>query len=65
MRGKALIAILMLLSLPVWGVRGPSAPVTVLQPDGNTLSIRILGDENFSCKTTAEGYIIAQGKDGF
>ncbi len=64
MRRQAVILILLLISLPLWGVRGPATAVKVLQSDGTTLSIRILGDENFSCKTTLDGYIIAQGKDG-
>lgn len=65
MRRQAVILMLLLLSFPLWGVRGPATSVTVTQPDRSTLSIRILGDENFSCKTTLDGYIIAQGKDGF
>ncbi|MBO4768521.1 MAG: hypothetical protein J5495_03190, partial [Bacteroidales bacterium] len=64
MRRPAVILLFLLLALPLWGVRGPASAVKVLQSDGTTLSIRILGDENFSCKTTLDGYIVARGKDG-
>ncbi|MBO4571237.1 MAG: M6 family metalloprotease domain-containing protein [Bacteroidales bacterium] len=64
MRRLLLIAALTLIALPLWGVRGPSSAVRVKQGDGSCISIRILGDENFSCKTTLDGYLVACGKDG-
>lgn len=64
MRRTAAILLFALISLPLWGVRGPSSAVTVRQGDGTYIQLRILGDESFSCKTTPEGYIVAMGKDG-
>lgn len=54
-----------MLSIYAYGVKGYPFPVAVMQPDGTSLNIRIYGDESFSYKTTLDGYIIAQGKDGF
>ncbi len=39
--------------------------VSVKQPDGTTLVIRIHGDENFHYLTTTDGFLIQQDKDGF
>ena len=40
-------------------------PVSVTQPDGSVIIIRLYGDEFFRYKTTIDGYIIAQKSDGF
>lgn len=49
----------------MFGVKGFPAPVNVTLPDGTTLPIHIFGDESFSYSTNSEGYIIAQGEDGY
>ena len=33
-------------------------PITVTQPDGSLLTIRIYGDESFHYTTTIDGYLI-------
>lgn len=40
-------------------------PVTVTQPDGSRLTIRIFGDENHSWKTTLDGKPVYQAGDGW
>lgn len=40
-------------------------PVTVTQPDGTELTIRLHGDESFHYTTTLDGFLIRQDKDGF
>ena len=40
-------------------------PVTVFQPDGTPLVIRITGDENWSCKTNLAGRPVYQDAGGF
>lgn len=40
-------------------------PVTVTQPDGTKLTIRIYGDEWANYITTDDGYAVKQGEDGF
>lgn len=53
------------LSGNVYGVKSNPQPVTVVQPDGSSLTIRIHGDENFHYMTTIDGFLIRKDKDGF
>ncbi len=39
-------------------------PIEVVQPNGDTLTIRLHGDERRSFRTTEDGYLIAQNKKG-
>ncbi len=39
-------------------------PIEIVQPDGDTLIIRLHGDERKHWRTTADGYLIAQNKQG-
>lgn len=48
-----------------WAIKANPKPVTVRQPDGTTLVIRVHGDENFHYITTADGFLIQRDKDGF
>ena len=56
---------LLVFSLQLHAVKAYPYPVTVTQPDGTTLTIRLYGDENRSWKTTLDGRPVAQGPDGF
>ncbi len=40
-------------------------PVTITQPDGTTLTIRLYGDEFRKVRTTIDGYIIRENVQGF
>ena len=40
-------------------------PITVTQPDGSTLQIRLKGDEFFRYKTTLDGYLLEENNEGF
>lgn len=61
----AIIIMLFVFALEAAGVRSTPYPVKVFQPDGSFLMLRINGDESFSFKTTLDGYIVAQGVDGY
>ena len=66
--GRKLLVLLVALlafSLQLGAVRAWPYPVTVVQPDGSTLAIRIVGDENWSCKTTLAGRPVYQDARGF
>ncbi|MDR0370268.1 MAG: M6 family metalloprotease domain-containing protein [Prevotellaceae bacterium] len=39
-------------------------PVTITQPDGTELTIRLHGDEFFSYKTTLDGYLVKEDEKG-
>ena len=56
---------LLVFSLQLHAVKAYPYPVTVVQPDGTTLTIRLYGDENRSWKTTLDGRPVFQGADGF
>jgi len=56
-----LILIILALTLPVlrlFSVPATPYPITISQPDGTELTIRLHGDENFSYKTTLDGYAL-------
>lgn len=40
-------------------------PITITQPDGSQLTIRLHGDESFHYTTTQDGYLIRKDVDGF
>lgn len=61
----AILTLLLLFTQSVLGVNSYPYPVRVQQPDGTYITIKIHGDETRSYKTTLDGYIVAQGKDGF
>ncbi|MCQ2344052.1 MAG: hypothetical protein MJ002_03900 [Paludibacteraceae bacterium] len=39
-------------------------PVEWVQPSGDTIMIRIIGDENWSCRTTEDGFVLVENKKG-
>ena len=40
-------------------------PVTITQPDGSTLTVRLVGDEFYHFNTTSDGYTILKNESGF
>lgn len=42
-----------------------SKPIDILQPDGTTVTLVMHGDEFQSLTTTADGYTVVKGSDGF
>lgn len=46
-------------------VPAPPYSISVRQPDGTSLTIRLHGDEYFHYTTTTDGYVIVQGPGGF
>lgn len=49
----------------IWAIKATPHPVSVKQPDGSTLVVRIHGDENFHYITTTDGFVIQRGTDGY
>lgn len=45
-------------------VQATPFPVEWIQPDGDTLVIRIFGDERGSYRTTIDGYVVAENSHG-
>ena len=48
-----------------WAIKANPKPITIKQPDGTTLVIRVHGDENFHYITTTDGFLIQRDKDGY
>ncbi len=46
------------------GVPATPHPIEIVQPDGDTLMIRLRGDERMSWRTTLDGYLICQNEKG-
>ena len=64
-RFLTIVLLLMMPLLSAWGAKARGGLVPVIQPDGTRLLIRIHGDERFSYKTNAEGYLVAQDENGW
>lgn len=39
-------------------------PVEWIQPSGDTIMIRIIGDERWSCRTTEDGFVLVENRKG-
>lgn len=40
-------------------------PLEVIQPNGDTLTIRLIGDEHYHFRTTLDGWLIKQNRRGY
>lgn len=57
---------LALCSMPaVYAIMANPNPITITQPDGSQLTIRLHGDESFHYTTTQDGYLIRKDVDGY
>jgi len=54
-----------LVFLPAYGVKAYPFPVTITQPDGTTLTIRLHGDEFHHYQTSEDGYLLKVNAKGF
>ena len=48
-----------------FAIKANPRPVTIEQPDGTILTVRLYGDENFHYVTTIDGYLISRDRDGY
>ena len=51
--------------IPVYAVKAYPFPITVRQPDGSPLTIRMNGDEFHHFKTSEDGYLLKTNSKGF
>lgn len=52
-------------SAEAWAIRAYPRPVTVTQPDGTTITVRIHGDEGLHYTATTDGFMLARDTEGF
>lgn len=59
---KKLIIFLMacLTSVATWAVKADPTPITITQPDGTQLTIRLNGDEDLHWYSTTDGVLLVQ-----
>ena len=48
-----------------FAVKAVSNIIKIKQPDGSKVAVRLYGDEHFGYKKTLNGYIVAEGRDGY
>ncbi|MEI7504606.1 MAG: hypothetical protein WCJ61_15115, partial [Paludibacter sp.] len=61
-----LVLLIMALILPIlslFSVPATPYPITITQPDGTELTIRLHGDEHFNYKTTLDGYTLVPNNE--
>ena len=57
--------ILSIFTIPnLFSIPATPFPVTITQPDGTQITIRLHGDENFNYKTTLDGYVLSADDAG-
>ena len=59
------IVVLALMYVAAWAVPANPRPMDYVQPDGDTLTIRLVGDEHFHFHTTVDGMLIAKDAKGY
>lgn len=59
------LAVLLLIGVNVHSVPAYPHPITITQPDGSQLTIRLHGDEFHKARTTLDGYLISMNDAGF
>lgn len=63
--GAILLTSAMMFCQSAFAIKANPRPVTVKQPDGTLLTVRIHGDENHHFVATTDGYRIARDADGY
>ena len=64
---KKLLTILSfaLIAAAAWAVPANPRPMPYVQPNGDTIMIRLVGDEHFHYNTTVDGYLIVKNAKGY
>lgn len=58
MKRILLFAFFALIAVSTWAAKANSTPFKVTQPDGTTVTVRLMGDENFSWHITTDGTLL-------
>jgi M6 family metalloprotease-like protein len=60
-----LLGMILIMAPAVRAVKAMPGLITIRQPDGSTLAIRLYGDERSHYSTTGDGYLVIQNRKGF
>ena len=64
-KGIVLTGLMSLLSAAAMAVPANPRPMPYVQPNGDTITIRLVGDERFHYTTTVDGILIAKNDKGY
>lgn len=53
------------IAVMMWAVPANPRPMDYVQPNGDTITIRLVGDEHFHFHTTVDGMLIAKDAKGY
>lgn len=59
------ILVITIATLSAWAVPARPTPLDMVQPNGDTITVRLHGDEWFHFYTTIDGYLIAKNDKGY
>jgi len=59
------ILVLALAAISIWAVPARRTPFEVAQPNGDSITVRLHGDEWFHFYTTEDGYLLAKNEKGY
>ena len=65
MKKKLLFLIMLCCSLNIWAAKSAGTPMLVLQPDGKSVTIQLLGDEDFSWYQTTDGVLLVRNGSAY
>lgn len=63
--GALLLSLAAMAPLSVYGIKANPRAVSITQPDGKVITVKIHGDENHHYVATTDGFRIAKDTDGF
>ena len=64
MRKFSVVVMYLLLGIICWAMPADKTPAKVIQSDGTTLTLRLVGDEFFHFNTTVDGYTVMRNAAG-
>lgn len=59
------IAILAIVAIGMWAVPARPTPFPRVQPNGDTITVRLVGDEHWHATFTVDGYLITKNDKGY
>lgn len=65
MKKILLTAVLAVIGLSAWAVPARRDPFPFVQPNGDTITLKRIGDEHWHATFTVDGYLVVQNKKGY
>ncbi|MCQ2334283.1 MAG: hypothetical protein MJZ89_00425 [Paludibacteraceae bacterium] len=65
MKKIALLSFLCWIVCSIWAVPARREPFQRVQPNGDTLTVRLIGDEHWHAMYTEDGYLVCEDEQGY